>query len=160
MTFNPINSQAVFIATSRNFNVEEEDLPVILSQYYREIAYAVNVKEIASYDTAELLNGQQYFDPNNAQKKRYVYRKVFSVGAVAAGATLNTNHSITSITAFTRIYGTCITDVVDFRPLPYASVTANANIELRASATQFTIINGAASPNITSAFVILEYLKN
>lgn len=160
MTFNPANSQAVFIPTSRNFNVEDDELPVILSQYYREIAYAVNIKEIASYDTVELLNGQQYFDPNNAQKKRYVYRTVFNVGAVAAGATLTTNHSISAITSFTRIYGTCVTAIPDFRPMPYASVTANANIELRASNTQFVIINGAASPNITSAFVILEYLKN
>jgi hypothetical protein len=161
MTFNPTNSIAPFLQTSVFFPEEFEPFRVKFLQLYRDISNIVNVRQIGIFDLQEFLTGEQWFTSGDPQKKRQTYRKTFSIGAIATGATSTTAHGITGITAFTHIYGTCVTDVVDYRPIPYASVTAvNQQIEIRVDATNITIINGAASPNITSALVVLEYLKS
>lgn len=161
MTFSPSNSSAPFLQTSVFFPDNFEEFRVKFLELYRDIANNTNIKQIGIYDLNENLTGQQWFTPGNPQKKRQTFRKAFQIGAIAAGATLNTAHGLTGITAFTQIYGSAITDVVDYRPIPYASATAvNLQIEIKVTATNIVIINGAAAPNITSALVILEYLKN
>lgn len=157
----PINSQAPYLPTSIYFPEEFNEFRVVMLGIYRNIANTVNVRQIAVFDLVEFLSGEQWFTSGNPQVKRQTYRKVFSIGAIATGATLNTAHGLTGVTAYTNIMGTCVTDVVDYRPIPYASATAvNQQIEIKVDATNVTIINGAASPNITSAIVVLEYLKN
>lgn len=160
-TSGPVNSIAPFLQTSIYFPEEFNEFRVVLLGIYRNIANAVNVREISVFDLTEFLTGEQWFTAGNPQAKRQTYRKVFSIGAVAAGATVTTAHSITGITSFTKIMGTAVTDAVDYRPMPFASATAvNQQIELRVDATNITIVNGAAAPNITSCLVVLEFLKN
>ena len=149
----------IFVDASANFQVNDVELRLLLTSQTQLQAAAINNKETALYPGEEIFTSQIYYDPNNLQNQLYVIRKVFSTGAIAAGATTTIAHSITGITQCVHVYGAVVTDVVDFRPLPYASVTANANIELKVDATQITIANGAASPNITSGTVVLEYLK-
>ena len=161
MTFLPANSKAAFLPTYDVFSEDDSQRLYQLNKNYTDTANAVNVREIALYDTVELLDGQQFFTTGNAQKKRYGYRKVFSIGTVNAGATLTTAHGLTGVTLFTRIYGTVITATPDYRPIPYTSATAvNQQIEIRVDATNFYIVNGAAAPQISSGIVVLEYLKN
>lgn len=161
MTFSPSSSIAPFLQTSIFFPEEFDEFRVTFLQLYRNISYNVNVRQIGVFDLQEFLTGEQWFTTGDPQKKRQTYRQVFEIGAIAAGATSTTAHGLTNITAFTHIYGTCVTAVVDYRPIPYASATAvNQQIELKVDATNITIINGAAAPNITSAIVVLEYLKN
>lgn len=135
-----------------------------ITDLWRTLSRKVNDKERAFYpDRLELTNSQKFFTAGNPQKYREAFRKVFNIGAIATGATLNndsTAHGITRIGEFTRIYGVCTTDVVDYRPIPYSSVTAaNLGIELNVTATNVVIINGAAAPNITSGIVVIEYVK-
>lgn len=161
MTFNPTNSLAPYLQTSVFFPDDFDAFRLKFLSLYRDIANIVNTRQIGVYDLQEFLTGESWFTTGDPQKKRQPYRKVFEIGAIATGATSTTAHSLTNITAFTHIYGTCITDVVDFRPIPYASATAvNLQIELKVDATNITIINGAAAPNITSAIVVLDYLLN
>lgn len=161
MTFNPPNTLGPFLKTSTYFPNDFNEFRVTFLESYREIANAVNARDVGIFDTVEFLTGQQWFNASNAQQKRSTFRKVFSIGAIATGATSTTAHGITGFTAFTHIYGTCITDVVDYRPIPYASTVAvNQQISLTVTATNIVIVNGAASPNITSAIVVLEFLKN
>ena len=161
MTFSPVNSIAPFLQTSIFFPEDFEEFRVKFLAIYRDISSCVNVRQISVFDLQEFLAGEQWFTAGNPQVKRQTYRIVFNIGAIAAGATSTTAHGLTNITAFTHIYGTCVTDVVDYRPIPYASATAvNQQIEVKVDATNLTIINGAASPNITSAIIVLEYLKN
>ena len=90
-----------------------------------------------------------------------MFRLVVPFGAIATGATLSITHNIQSLVQFTHIYGTCITAVPDFRPIPYASATLVTNqIEVKVTPTQVVIINGATAPNIASGMIVLEYLKN
>lgn len=161
MSFSPSNAIAPYLQTSTYFPEDFESFRIKFLEVYRNISYATNSRGIAVFDLEEFLTGEQWFSAGDPQKKRQTFRKIYSIGAIAAGATLNTAHGLTNVTAFTKIIGTAITAVVDYRPIPFASATAvNEQIEIRADATNIIIVNGAAAPNITSALVILEYLKN
>ena len=161
MTFGPAHSNAVFLPTTINLPKDEKEMFIRLNKMYEDIATRLNVKQIGIFDLIETLTGEQWFTVGNPQVKRQTFRTAFQIGAIVAGATSTTAHNLTQITAFTHIYGTAVTAVVDYRPIPYASATAvNQQIELKVDATNITIINGAAAPNISSAIVVLEYLKN
>ena len=121
----------------------------------------VNDKERAYYPVdIEILNDQKFFVAGDPQRYRSVFRKVFSFAAIAAGATLNIAHGITGFVELTNLYGTCITAVVDYRPIPFASVAAaNQGIQILLAGANISITNGAAAPNITSGICVCEYLK-
>lgn len=161
MTFSPGNSIGPFLQTSFFFPEEFPAFRFKMLPLYTQIANCVNTRQIGIFSLQEFLTGEQWDTSGNPQLKKQPYRQVFYIGAIATGATSTTAHGITGITSFTHIYGTCVTDVVDYRPIPYASATAvNQQLELKVDATNITIISGAAAPNITSAIVVLEYLKN
>jgi len=164
MTFLPSNSQSPFLPTTQVFPEELSERLIVLTDNYTALAQSINQREIGTFETVEQLNGQQFFNTTDPERKRFAYRKVFAIGAIAQGATSTTAHGITGVNAttiFTHIYGTCVTDVVDNRPIPYADVTAvNEQIEINVDATNINLLNGAAAPAITSALVVLEYLKN
>jgi hypothetical protein len=160
-TFLPANSKTSFVETSTVFPEDQSQLLIQLTSRDTTLAYAINIREIAQYETVELLNGQQFFTPGSAQAKRFGYRKVFLLPATVAGATTNIAHGLSGVTAYTHIYGCATTAVPDDRPIPYASATAvNQQIEVKILGTNIVVINGAAAPNITGGFIVLEYLKN
>lgn len=160
-TFQPANSDAVFLPTTIQYPKEPQELINRLNKAYEDTATRLNIKQIGVFDLIEFLTGEQWFTAGNPQVKRQTFRHVYSIGAINAGATSTIAHGILGITSFTHLYGTCVTAVVDYRPIPYASATAvNQQIEIKADSTNITIINGAAAPNITSAIVVAEYLKN
>ncbi len=160
MTFSPANALAFYVPETITFSKDQDQFIKQLTTQTEQVARSLNSKDIAIYDQVEILNGQK-FPGATPQTKKSVFRKIFQFGAIAAGATLNIAHGITPIAQFTRIYGTCITDVVDYRPIPYASATLVTNqIEINVGALNVNIVNGATAPNITSGIIVLEYLKN
>lgn len=161
MNFLPVNTYGNnYIPTFRDFQQDDENLRLLLSTSYTEIANSVNIKENGVYDLVEVQNSQQFFNLTTPSKKRFAFRILVLFGAIAAGNPSSVAHGVKGITMCTHIYGTCITDIPDFRPIPHASVTANANIEVIVSSTTVTVNVGAGSPNVTSAMIVLEYLKN
>lgn len=155
--------QQPYLVTSRRFPTNDPILlQPVLSKMYIEIARAVNLRTIGIFEQLQIVTGERWFgtDPLNALIKRQTYRRVYTFGAIAAGASLAIPHGLVGVTAYTRIYGTVITNKPDNRPIPYASVTANANIELNVDNTNINIIVGAGSPNVISGIVVLEYLLN
>jgi hypothetical protein len=160
-TFGPVDTFGnTYVPQFTDYQLDEEALKTALSRRDTQLAIALNYKANGVFETVETQTGEQFFgSTTNQQKKRYSFRKVFSFGAIAAPGTLAIAHGITGITQCTHIYGTCITAIPDFRPIPHASVTANANIEVIVSATTITINNGAGGPAITSGLIVLEYLK-
>jgi hypothetical protein len=155
--------QKPYLITSRHFPANDPELlETTLVKSYNEIAQAVNVRTIGIFEMLQIVTGERWFasSATNALDKRQTYRQVYTLPAVAAGATVMINHNITGINQFTHIYGTCITDQPDYRPIPYASVAANANIDIRVTSNKIIIANGAGSPNILSGIIVLEYLLN
>ena len=163
MTTPSNQQQQPYLPQSRSFPAQNPvQLEPELVKTYIDVAQAINVRTIGIFEKLQIVTGERWFsaDPTNANVKRQTYRQVYTFGAIAAGASIAINHNITGITQFTRIYGTCITDLPDYRPIPYASVAPNSNIDIRVTSTQIIIANGAGGPNITSGIVVLEYLLN
>ena len=160
MTFSPVNSLAFQLPENFVFSQDYRQFLVQLTDLYQKLARASNAKDIGIYSLNEIQNGQQFFSAN-PQKFNQTYRKTFSFGAIGAGVTLNIAHGITGFTQFTRIYGTCITKIVDYRPIPFASATlVTDQIQVTVTAANAIIVNGVTAPNITSGILVLEYLKS
>jgi len=160
MTFLPVNTLANFLDPSIILPEEASQLKYVLRDAYYRTADAVNSREISYYPLQEIVCGNFFFTSGNPQKFRLAYRKVFEVGAIATGATSTVAHGITGLVEFTHIYGTLITDVVDYRPLPFVSAVAvNQQTSVQVVGANYVIVNGAAAPNITNGILILEYLK-
>lgn len=161
MTFNPSNTLGPFLPINQTYSQDAEQFLLQITSRDRDIARFINIREIAIYDLVQVPTGEQWFNNSNPQLKRDGFRSVYSIGAINTGATLNTAHGLSGVTAYTHIYGTAITDAPDNRPIPYSSATAvNQQIEIKVNGTNIVIINGAGGPNITSAIVVLEYLKS
>lgn len=155
-------SQSPFLITSRKFPQDNKpELESVLTKSYTEVALAVNARTIGLFQTVQTNTGNQYFQTGDPQSRTQSFRKIFRFGAIAAGATLNITHDISGITECTSISGTCVTDVPDFRPIPFVSVAnVNEQISIVVDDTQITLVNGAGSPNIVRGIVVLEYLLN
>lgn len=136
----------------------EIDRNFFLKDRLEEHAKFINGKDSGIYEEYEYFSNKTFFGAT-PQVKRSVYRKSFSFGAIAAGATLNIAHNIT-FSIFTMIYGTVITDVVDYRPIPYVDAVLVTNqIAITIDAVNINITNGATAPNVTTGIIVLEYLK-
>ena len=160
------NSRPSFVSPAETLPQDPSQLLIKLTSMHTDVANAVNIREIALYQQdQEIVTGQQFSVIGSNRQKNLAFRKVYYFGAIAAGATLNIPHNITNLVQCTNIYGTCITDIVDYRPIPYSSTAAvNQQISIRvfpsipAVNAFIEIINGAGAPNITSGIVVLEYL--
>lgn len=161
MTFDPSNSLAPYLQTSVFFPDEFDEFRVKFLGLYRDISSNVNVRQIGIFDLQTFLSGERWFTTGDPQKKRQTFRKVFELGAIAPGAVSTTAHGLTGVTAYTHIYGTAITSVVDYRPIPFASTNAVTDqIMVLTDAINLNVFNGATAPAITSGIIVLEFLLN
>jgi hypothetical protein len=154
--FAPANSMGFYLEPNIELPMDPNGLKEALVM--REIATAslLNLKEIAIYDTAEFLNGQQWFDPTTPLKSRTAFRKVIDFGSLPNATTKSVAHGITNVTLFTRIYGAATNGSV-YIPIPFASVLAEP-IEIYVDATDVSIAANIDRSGFT-AYVVLEYLK-
>jgi hypothetical protein len=163
MTANVVNQMA-YIRTSREFPQEPRQLSVELTKSYLDIANAVNTRTIGMFPTLRpAITGESFFLAGNLRQQSL--RQVYTFGAIAAGASISIPYFIESFTQFSHIYGTCITTLPDYRPIPFAAIAANANIAVRVAPTTTTtgniiVANGAAGQPIASGIIILEWLSN
>ncbi len=158
---------APYLRTSREFPEDPKKLTLQISKSYIEIANAVNNRTISifpisnSIPTGETwyINSTTDLITNNNQRQQTV-RQVYIFSTISPGATLSIPHYITNFVTFSKIYGTCITNQPDYRPIPYASVVVNANIDLRVDSTNIYISVGSGCPQINSGIIILELLTS
>jgi hypothetical protein len=147
-----------YVRTSREFPTEIVNLTIELNRSFLETANAINARTIGLFPTTKsAITGEAWFLSGN--KKQQTLRQAFNLTAIAAGASLSIPYTAPGFNQFSRIYGTCITNVPDYRPIPYASVALNANIELRVTPTNIIVNVGAGSPNIVSGLIVLEWLS-
>jgi len=163
MIFQPSSTLETALPENVVFSEDHKQFIEQWTDLYKKVASKVNGKERAIYPLElEILNDQRFFTVGDTRTYRSVFRKVFRFDAIAAnGLPFPIPHGITGQTMFTKIQGTCITNVVDYRPIPYVSVAAaNQCIQIGVVGNNIVIINGAAAAPITSGMVVLEYLKN
>lgn len=167
---NKLAYQVPLLQTWRNFPMDETNLELTLNKLYYDIANCMNLREICLYDLFPMFNGQQWYsNPNQASTtaaftstpRRMNYRQLFTYETIAAGATETIVHGIDSLTQVTRLFGNVITANPDFRSVPFVDVTSvNNQISVYADTTNIYIINGSTAPEITSGFIVIEYLTN
>lgn len=149
-----------FLPDFRRFPVEDPFyLERDLINAFTKTSIAVNNRTLGTYDLIEVPTGIKYFPESTNQNKRDIFRKVFSIGSIAAGATSITPHEIPNLTFISILYGVATLAGPAWYPLPYASNGANASVELKVDTTNISIANGSAAPNIVSAIVVMEYFR-
>lgn len=150
-------------------NPEMKSFIISSANNYNNIANVLNVKETAYYITTELLNSQIWFKQAplatpDQSPFRNAYRLVVNFGALPNTATKSVAHNIQGLTAgvmsWTKIYGVATDAAGNGIPIPYASGTANNNIEIWADLTNVNIKTLANYSGYTTTYVVLEYLKN
>ena len=159
------NVRTAYLNTSEVFPQDQSQFLIKITDVYSKTANAVNIRQIGLFQEGNAqLTGQQFSTFANSSVTKFSYRKIFYFGAINTGATLNIPHGITNLVQLTNLYGTCITDVVDYRPIPFADVGVVVNsIAIRATGGvggNIIIQNGAGSPPITSGIAVIEYLLN
>lgn len=161
------------VASIYNIDVNSDEFKLFLvrlRQSINNVSLVVNACDTGYYPLIEILNAQLFFpDPALSSKTaqlptyRQVFRIVVNFGELPDTATKSVAHGIgpTSTYSFTRIYATAsdTTAPLNYIPIPYASNTAGASIELNVDATNVNITTGSNRTNFNICYVILEYIK-
>lgn len=166
-SFLPASSVQNFIPNDLLIPDDWAEANLILTDYIRLLVDAVNTKEIAQYSQNLNLTGQQFFTVGDAQKTRYVYRKVINFGALPNATTKSVAHGMvnTQNSLWTRIYATATdpgaTTTTSAIPIPYVDPTNLANgIEINVDTTNVNIKTAVNYTAYTNCVVILEYIQN
>jgi len=146
-----------------------KELFIRLYQNLNGMAMAVNGKTSGIHHTDEFVTGKLY-PPNptltsastTTPIQRPSYSKTIVFGALPNAATKTVAHGLTinAETTFIQVIG-CATDPTNFIGvnIPYASNTANDNIELWADATNINITTTSDWSAYTRCYVFIEFLK-
>jgi hypothetical protein len=166
MSFTPASGFNNFVPNDLIIPSNAEEMNLVLTDYFRYLINALNTREVAIFDEQEILTGQVWFNSSDRQKPRYGFRKVIDVGGLNDFTTTspqNTAHGISINANFvlTNIYGTATDPNTNFIPLPYVDMSgAGANIQLSMDSTNVILDSNADYSAYTTAYVVLEYLKN
>lgn len=172
MTFGPSNALNAFVSQNQIFSEDEDQRIIQHTTSTNNMARNINLREIASYQTTEIVTGQQFFTAGNPQQNRFAYRTVVNFGALPNAATKSVAHGIVGIDpggganstfTFTRIYGTANNQAAGaeiFFPIPYYDPTLpNNGVGVYVDPVNVNVVTAI---NLTAYFavIVLEYLKN
>lgn len=142
--------------------VDSPDFPDNFSDFleqfereYQKLTDAVNSKEGGLYIPEESATFQKYFNQDDPQSTRNVYRKVIVFGALPNASSKRVQHNITltSIARITRLYGGA-TDPSSIKFLPLSN-----NVTLEADETDIIITTTSDLSNYRETTVVFEYTK-
>lgn len=154
MTFGPQNTLGPFLIINQRFSEEWEIFLTQITKINADISRAVNIRDIAIYDTVQSISGQQWFNPANVQIKRDGFRQVYQF--TGAG---NIPHGIVTPTLVTG-FGQ-YTDGTNFYGVIHASsVPIAGQVTFYVTPTNIVVQSGAGAPAITSGVIVLNYLQN
>lgn len=162
---NNFTNNVSFLRTSRQFPADLAQLAIQVGRSYIDIATAVNTRIVGIFSTnLPIVTGESWYVANN--QKQQTLRKLYVFGTIAAGTELDIPVNIPAdFIQFTKIFGSVITNVPDYRPLPYPDPVTNTNgmtilVGLVGGVLSIRIIVGATAPNVVSGLAVLEYLSN
>lgn len=171
------NNQGSFLPTTFIWDVEQINEINVNSQEFKELlirlyqnlslmATILNTKDSAFYPLEEFCNGQVFFPATggslNDYNQRQVFRTVVNFGALPNTTSKSIPHNIDMFNGFscTRIYGAASNqNSMQYIPLPYASPTANKNIEIAIDKTNVTLTTAMNYSAYTTTYIVLEYVK-
>lgn len=115
-------NQAPYLITSRQIPQDPARLQPELVKAFYDIATAVNIREISSYEKFQTNTGQRWYgtDATNAGVKRQAFRRVYDVGNLpnATFKDISLGFDIDAGFQLTKLYGSA-TNGVDWISLPF-----------------------------------------
>lgn len=126
------------------------------SQIYQRLTASLNSKEGGLYVPDEKITNQQYFDENDPQNNKNVYRMVIDFGALPNASSKSVNHGIAWNDNYrlTRAYGGS-TD----KNINKSLAIPNDGICIEINSTSVTIITTSDRSNFTETTIVIEYTK-
>ncbi|HMK58319.1 MAG TPA: hypothetical protein VK462_04650 [Nitrososphaeraceae archaeon] len=158
---NNIINQTPYLRTSQEFPEDLPQLCVQINRSYIETATAVNYRTIGIFPkNRPAVTGESWYLTSQRQQ---TLRQIYSFGAIAPGTELDIPHGldINNVVIFTRIYGTVITNGIDYRPLPYVDpTTLTTGMAILVNPSVIRIVLGTTAQPVTSGIAVLEWLSN
>ncbi len=158
-------NQSPFLPTAIFLPQEQEQMLIRLNTFLNQVCLFMNQREIANYDLkTEIQTGQRWFNTSTNpvnNPKRSGFRKVFTFGAIPAGANIMIPHGIPNFTLLTNVYGNATIGAGIWIVLPHVDQTlVTKQVGIVIDGTNITIGNGADATAIVSGVITLEYLRN
>lgn len=152
--------QSPFLRQQRNFPSDNtQALTVELDRSYIDIATKMNARTIGTFAIGnQIVTGEGWFLSGSNQRQQTLRQLYIGSGA----GSFPHGISFSTLTAFTRMYGTVNDSVTGFwYPMPYADSTATVNnISLYVTQTNIVISTGAGSAiTLGTWYVVLEWLS-
>ena len=134
---------------------EGEEFNEWFNGVYQKIAASVNNKEGGLYVPEEKITSQQYFDVDNPQKNKSVYRMSIDFGALPDTGSKTVAHNISWAREYrlTRAYGASTNNDSESLPIP------NDGILLEINSTSVIITTSSDLSDYEFTTVVIEYLK-
>jgi hypothetical protein len=167
---NNVVNKVPFLRTSRQFPEDIKKLCIEVDKSYIDTALAVNFRTIGIFPKNNpAVTGESWYFTSQRQQ---TLRQIYNFDAIAPGTELDIPHGLdlNNVVIFTRIYGTVITIIPDYRPLPYVDpVTLTTGMTILVGpgtvapfigVPSIRIILGATAPAVTSGIAVLEWLSN
>jgi len=169
-SFEPPETQGPYVPPNIIIPENWEQARLILTDYLIKTAEAVNAREIAQYQDANVtggvnisdtITGQTWFTPGDPNKFRYGSRTVVVMGTLPNAGTITVAHGIpvTANTVFTYIGGAATDPGTGSIPLPFVD-TGGAHIEVNVTATDINIVTTVDWTAYTIAYVVLEWIES
>lgn len=154
---------APYLRTTRNFPDDPEKLSDEMDKAYIDTAAAVNNRTIGLYPSSRpIVTGNSYFIFRDQRQQSL--RKVYPFGAIAPGTELDIPIGYANFDQFAMIYGTVVTNVPDYRPLPYIDcITLTTGMTILVApvggVNVIRIILGATAVPVVRGIAILEWIS-
>lgn len=152
--------QAPYISSQIYLPQDEDQRVIRITNLLHDLANAVNLREIANYDSTETITGQQWGSTiTGFTNQQTPFRQVYTATLVGS-ATVTIPHNISNLTVCTKISGTAQnsrTIPTSIIPLPQSApddvsiVVTNTNIQITCS---------TATYDGYFAIIVLEYFRN
>jgi len=143
---------------SVDLSEDPKELRYDINDLYQSIATAVNNKIGGLYVPQEKINSQQYFNTNNVQSFRNVYRMVVDFGALPNNTSKSVAHTIEGWNIdyrLTNLYGAA-TDPAALEGL----ALPNDGILLSINQTNVIVTTTSDRTAFTASTVVIEYTKS
>ena len=149
-------------------NDELRSLSSQIDKAYIDIAQKVNSRIIGIYpQNKQVVTGSRWY-LDGFTSPLQVLREVIVFPAIASGAFLNINTNIQNEVSFTYIGGVAaLTTGTDWRPVPYVdpatldhSMTVLIEPNPVGAKQSVKLVLGAGAPDISGAYIVIEWLSN
>jgi len=153
---NNIINVTPYIKSSREFPADVNQLSVILTRSYVELATAINLRTIGLFSVNKaVITGESWYVENNQRQQSL--RKVF---VFTTTANIPHNIDFTTLSRFVRLFGAYTEGTNWYGLIAGSNVAIAGQISFYITPTDIVFLVGAGAPALTKGNIVLEWLSN